>query len=81
MFGKLANDVTSELKLPKDSRANLNIYLGEIDWVAFHALVPPLSITSPSPSLLRFSVTWPSSHRKAWSAAPSSPRCSVPASS
>ena len=40
VFGKLANDVTAELKLPKDSRSNLNIYLGEIDWVAFHALVP-----------------------------------------
>ncbi|MFR8970385.1 MAG: phenylalanine--tRNA ligase subunit beta, partial [Gemmiger sp.] len=33
VFGKLANDVTAELKLPKDSRSNLNIYLGEIDWV------------------------------------------------
>ena len=48
-FGKLANDVTSELKLPKDSRANLNIYLGEIDWVAFHALVPAAIHYQPIP--------------------------------
>lgn len=31
-FGKLANDVTEELKLPKDSRAHQNIYLGELDF-------------------------------------------------
>ena len=49
VFGKLANDVTSELKLPKDSRANLNIYLGEIDWVAFHALVPAAIHYQPIP--------------------------------
>ena len=49
VFGKLANDVTNELKLPKDSRANLNIYLGEIDWVAFHALVPAAIHYQPIP--------------------------------
>ena len=49
VFGKLANDVTSELKLPKDSRSNLNIYLGEIDWVAFHALVPTSLHYTPIP--------------------------------
>ena len=49
VFGKLANDVTSELKLPKDSRANLNIYLGEIDWVAFHTLVPAAIPYPPIP--------------------------------
>ena len=32
VFGKLANDVTAELKLPKDSRANQVIFLGEIDY-------------------------------------------------
>ena len=32
VFGRLANDVTAELKLPKDSRTNLNIFLGEIDY-------------------------------------------------
>lgn len=31
VFGKLANDVTAELKLPKDSRANLEIFLAELD--------------------------------------------------
>ena len=32
VFGKLANDVTAELKLHKDSKANHNIFLGEIDY-------------------------------------------------
>lgn len=41
VFGKLANDVTAELKLPKDSRTNLNIYLGELDFAAMMALVEP----------------------------------------
>ena len=34
VFGRLANDVTAELKLPKDSRTNLNILLGEVDYAA-----------------------------------------------
>ena len=51
VFGKLANDVTGELKLPKDSRSNQNIYLGEIDWVAFHALVPAAIHYTPIPAL------------------------------
>ena len=34
VFGKLANDVTAELKLPKDSRANQVIFLGEIDYLS-----------------------------------------------
>ena len=51
VFGKLANDVTGELKLPKDSRSNQNIYLGEIDWVAFHALVPASIHYTPIPAL------------------------------
>ena len=32
MFGKLNNSVANELKLPKDSRANDKIFLGEIDF-------------------------------------------------
>ena len=32
VFGKLANDVTGELKLHKDSKANHKIFLGEIDY-------------------------------------------------
>ena len=32
-FGKLANEVTSELKLHKDSRTHHNIFLGEIDYL------------------------------------------------
>ncbi|MBQ3132686.1 MAG: phenylalanine--tRNA ligase subunit beta [Clostridia bacterium] len=31
-FGKLANDVTAELKLPKDSKAGKKIFLGELDY-------------------------------------------------
>ncbi len=51
VFGKLANDVTSELKLPKDSRSNQNIYLGEIDWPKFHGLVPKALHYTPIPEL------------------------------
>ena len=32
VFGKLANEVTAELKLHKDSKANHRIFLGEIDY-------------------------------------------------
>ena len=32
VFGKLANEVTGELKLHKDSKANHKIFLGEIDY-------------------------------------------------
>ena len=32
VFGKLANEVTAELKLHKDSKANHKIFLGEIDY-------------------------------------------------
>ena len=51
VFGKLANDVTAELKLPKDSRSNQNIYLGEIDWPKFHGLVPKALRYTPIPEL------------------------------
>lgn len=40
VFGKLANEVTAELKLPKDSKANHKIFLGEIDWAALCTLMP-----------------------------------------
>ena len=33
-FGRLANSIVGELKLPKDSKANHNIFLGEIDYPA-----------------------------------------------
>ena len=51
VFGKLANDVTAELKLPKDSRSNQNIYLGEIDWPKFYELVPKELHYTPIPEL------------------------------
>ena len=49
-FGKLANDVTAELKLPKDSKTHQNIYLGEIDYVAFSELVNPNLRYQPIPA-------------------------------
>ena len=39
-FGKLANEVTRELDLPKDSKENHDIFLGEIDYAALSALFP-----------------------------------------
>lgn len=39
-FGKLANDVTAELKLPKDSRDNQKIFVGELDYPAMLAHAP-----------------------------------------
>ena len=48
-FGKLANDVTAELKLPKDSKSHQNIYLGEIDYVAFSELINPNLHYKPIP--------------------------------
>ena len=39
-FGKLANAVSNELKLPKDSKANHKIFLGELDYTALAALIP-----------------------------------------
>ncbi|WP_300366976.1 phenylalanine--tRNA ligase subunit beta [uncultured Subdoligranulum sp.] len=51
VFGKLANDVTAELKLPKDSRSNQNIYLGELDWPRFYELAPKALRYNPIPDL------------------------------
>ena len=42
VFGKLANDVTAELKIAKDEKAGQNIYLAELDWEAFSGCVPSL---------------------------------------
>ena len=48
-FGKLANDVTAELKLPKDSKNNQKIFLGEIDYVAMMEQVDPHFRYQPIP--------------------------------
>ena len=48
-FGKLANDVTAELKLPKDSKNHQKIFLGEIDYVALAELVDPNIRYQPIP--------------------------------
>ena len=39
-FGKLANDVQAGLDLPRDSRANQKIFLGEIDYETLVAQLP-----------------------------------------
>ncbi len=49
VFGKLANDVTAELKLPKDSRDNQKIFLAEIDWPALMAHRRPALRYQPIP--------------------------------
>lgn len=40
VFGKLANAVTAELDLPKDSRDNQNIYMGEINYAELCSVMP-----------------------------------------
>jgi phenylalanyl-tRNA synthetase beta chain len=40
VFGKLANEVTRELDLPKDSKENHKIFLGELDYTALQRLMP-----------------------------------------
>ncbi len=54
-FGKLANKVAAGLKLPKDSKANLNIYMGEIDYAAFESHIVPFRYqpVSEFPSVTR----------------------------
>ena len=53
VFGKLANEVTGELKLHKDSKANHKIFLGEIDYgtlmshVAASFRYRPISVFPP----------------------------------
>ena len=49
VFGKLANDVTAELKLPKDSRDNQKIFLAEIDWASLMAHRRPALRYEPVP--------------------------------
>ena len=49
VFGKLANEVTEELKLPKDSRANQKIFIGEIDYATMIAHAPAALRYKPVP--------------------------------
>lgn len=56
VFGKLANEVTAELKLHKDSKSHHNIFLGEINYVRLmsHAAVSiRYRPVSPWPPVLR----------------------------
>jgi len=41
VFGKLANNVTAELKLPKDSKSNHKIFLAELDYTSLMKHVNP----------------------------------------
>ena len=41
VFGKLANEVTAELKIAKDEKESQNIYLGQLDYAALAACVEP----------------------------------------
>lgn len=50
-FGKLANDVSAELKLPKDNKAGQTIYLGEIDYAALMAHAPDSFRYQPIPTV------------------------------
>ena len=60
VFGKLANDVTAELKLPKDSRDNQKIFLAEIDWPALMAHRRAARCATPRCRPTRLSrATWP----------------------
>ena len=49
-FGKLANDVNAELKLPKDSKAGKKIFLGELDYDKLMAHVNPNFRYQPLPA-------------------------------
>lgn len=40
VFGKLANEVMRELDLPKDSKENHKIFLGEVDYAVLAQLIP-----------------------------------------
>ena len=40
VFGKLANEITAELKIAKDEKSNQNIYLGELDYGAMAEVFP-----------------------------------------
>ena len=49
-FGKLANDVAAELKLPKDNKAGQTIYVGEIDYATLMAHAPAVFRYQPIPT-------------------------------
>ncbi len=56
VFGKLSNEVTAELKLHKDSKANHKIFLGEIDYGKMIRFIPAsfrYRPISPFPSVIR----------------------------
>lgn len=40
VFGKLANEITRELDLPKESKENHKIFLGEINYAVLETLIP-----------------------------------------
>ena len=48
-FGKLANEVQAELDLPRDSRSNQKIFLGELDYAALVEQLPESLHYQPLP--------------------------------
>ena len=48
-FGKLANEVQAELDLPRDSRSNQKIFLGELDYAALVEQLPDSLHYQPLP--------------------------------
>lgn len=49
VFGKIANIITRELDLPKDSKENQKIFLGEIEYAKLSAMIPETVRYSPIP--------------------------------
>ncbi len=50
-FGKISNMMTKELDLPKDSKENYKIFLGELDYEKLAAHIPQRILYKPVPSL------------------------------
>ena len=57
-FGKLANDVQAGLDLPRDSRANQKIFLGEIDYETLVHSCLPVCVIIRCRSSIPWPVTW-----------------------
>lgn len=50
VFGKLANEVTGDLKIAKDEKSSQNIYLAELDYAALTACAPAAYRYKPLPA-------------------------------
>lgn len=50
-FGKISNVMTKELDLPRDSRENYKVFLGELDYEKLAAHIPARLVYKPVPEL------------------------------